>query len=46
VYIAEQNWSNNVWPDKIYARDIKMKQSGGVVTLLDDFLIGWKCVQQ
>ena len=45
VQVAEQNWSNDIWLGKNFAREIAFSRGSGGVTLHDEHLIGWKCVQ-
>jgi hypothetical protein len=44
VYIAEQNWSNDIWIGPTYARSLNISVNGtGFYTIQEEYLIGWKC---
>ena len=45
IWVAEQNWDNADWKGKSYSRQLPSSiNAGGLVSVNDSFVIGWKCV--
>jgi hypothetical protein len=46
ILIGEQNWANDYWLGKNYARNITISLSDGKYSVDDLYVIGWKCVDE
>jgi hypothetical protein len=46
ILLGEQNWSNDIWLGSDYARNLTVVLSDGKYAVDDQYLIGWKCVDE
>jgi len=47
VALAEQNWDSHVWINSMYSRTLPLRQdpSSKAFSILDDYVMGWKCAK-